>query len=509
MHKFYLYTVNKLKHTTWFVLHKVNELYYGVGVDKRGLSKPNGSNTLLSRRNDFISIYRDNLNYPQGITRTFEYKKYIKRFDSFVSSGGHLKDIFQAYRNRIKKKDNEEVGRINWVERNFDYVMPKQPGFNPTSFEYTWSIMNERIGVPLTRLMYARLNEYDPALPAENADLAEERIVLLSQMGQAIAFMSSYYFGFVNQWFDGSIDARNNYVRTRPTKEEVKAPKELTNHKFSNSIFPIGYSHKLKDHPRLFALNGSNITGIKRTIKKCILKHMSNFTNLYFYELDMNACHPQVFIQTGGKPTLDITKLRSIPLTESFFWDNLTLEFVTKTKIVKLVEKKPFRNAIKTSILAIMNGSSIGNKKHIVKRLKGKADKNGRSLLIYTSLLSDWLISLEICHVIKNVTTHWSRKKKVFPLGRKFSYASKDSPHKALTAIYCGVEVLALSYIVQYLLTVTPGILPLSLEGDGVLMASKERISRRKRRAICESISTLVLATIGMSFPMQITRIKG
>ena len=503
--KFYLLTSNKIKSGILFRLIRVNECYSIILMGNGFLKPADNQASSVEFKKKILGIYRDNLLPPPGIWRTLDHKKYNNNYNLYIQRKLFKSDLFDKYRNRRLRKENDQVGKISWIKRYG--MLPKQLLYNPLSFDCHWALMNRYLGIPLLDEMYINKTPYNPNQPNENNFIGERRLDILMRLGPLIGFFSSHYFGFINQWYDGILAVRKKRGDLDPedfVENDVQNPQEENDRHFFNSIFPTSFWHGLKNHPRLYPVNGNTVSALKRPLKEEILGRVKSFTGLSFYELDITACHWEVFIQTEGKERVVENQLNKLPIRNESYWDFLTARFIKDTNLLQLVPVIPFRKAIKRSILSVLNGAEIGKSEHLIEFLQGQTDSLGNSLLIYTQLLSTWLDSLEICKLIKKVTNNWIRNGYIYPFGREHTYADQDNPYKILTAIYCSVEVQAISYIVQYLTTCTPEIFPVAIEGDGLLIASKYPLSRSSMAAISRSLETLVLSTVGMKFSITI-----
>lgn len=494
---FYLYSNNKINAEIEFRVRKVNELYVLLIIDDLVIRKADGNEILAISKEVFLGTYVDNIFTSPSLGRTKGYNRYLKNCQTFYKNRWYKVDPFDQYRTYRTKKENKMVGTIDWLLRH--KIVPCQLAFNPISFDYLWLVLNQCVGLPLLGEMYVYVNAYHPLKPDPLGYMGERRSELTRKLGPIMGFFSSHYSGFVDQWLLAILSIRSPKPYALLSDYE-KRQKENTNMHFFKSIFPVNYSHGEKGHPRLFPENGLTLSVQKRSIKREMCLLLSLYTSLHFYELDIKGCHLQVFLQCQGKSRAEEAELSKIGLGQDSFWDTLTDKFFDEEGLDGLVPRAPFRRAIKRSILALLNGSRVANRKFLIKELKHLVDYQGNLLLMYVSLLEEFLLNLQVCHLIRHITSRWADSGFVYPQGMASRYINQDKPHRVLTAVYSGTESLALSYAIQYFLTCVPSCVPVSLEGDGLLIMSNSVISPSKARAICSSIRSLILATVGFDF---------
>ena len=434
-----------------------------------------------------------------------------KGFSDFVTHlerGKPEEEMFSLWLNDCETKaEKAYVGTVNWLTENKllakskKYPRDKREALGiepyrkrtPVDFDFMLSVMKKHVAIPLKKSTFIVEKPYNPRKQDNNCFHYQTRKRAVKGIGPVIHFMGGKASQWVQCWFEGLGSARHI---------DPYSKKLSMNHKFLGGFFPIGYRDNTNGHPRLLYKNYNNISTIKGSWRVTGASLWEQNTGLHLYSVDIGSAHARFFYWAiGGVKGVNNT---DGVLLDDNYWDRLTDQFL---KIMQLEEKlpfKPIRRLFKIGSLALMNGGSLRSKKNLLPAIKNKLDLTGAPIQWAISLITTYFVNLKSSIEIKIASKTLENGGMAWPMGSTQRYVKTEKPHQVLSAIYCGPEVLAMTHLVQVSLLEGVNLLPVALEMDGILVASKDALTNQELTNLSRIYDLVLLTVIGIHLPVTI-----
>ena len=456
----------------------------------------------IRQRNQVIEMigYRKN----EDIEKTD--KKDLEDISQYLAADSHKKEYFQLwFPSCTTKGERVYIGTVQWLMENLKWVkkgryppkLKKALGLHPykritpIAFEKHLGIMRHLIGKELKKNVYLIEKKYDPRHQDRRCFHYQARKNIVKNVGPLIHYMGKDASQWIHCWFEGLQIAR---------RKDPHSKKLFMNHKFMGAFFPIGYLDNQSMHPRLLYKNYNSISNIKGSWRKHSARLWEECTGLHLYSVDLTSAHARFFYWAISQRL----PVNNNALVTDSFWDNLANQFLNITQLRHKLPYKPIRKLFKIGSLALMNGGALNSRKNLMPAIKKKNDLENNPIKWSLPLISTYFSNLKSSIEIKKASKILENGGIIWPSGASQRYVKNSHPHRVLSAIYCGPELLALTHLVQISLMEGVGLLPMALEMDGLLVASKENLSDEQLENL-SNIYELVLTTIfGIALPVKI-----
>ena len=434
-----------------------------------------------------------------------------KGFSEFVThldKGKPEEEMFSLWLADCETKgERAYVGTANWLTENkllakskkYSRVKRVALGIEPyrkrtpVDFDLMLSIMKKHVANPLKGSTFIVEKPYNPRKQDSHCFHYQARKKAVKGVGPVVHFMGKEASQWAQCWFEGLGSARHIDPRSR---------KLSMNHKFLGGFFPIGYRDNTNGHPRLLYKNYNNISTIKGSWRVTGASLWEQNTGLHLYSVDIGSAHARFFYWAAS--SLKGVKKTDGVLLDDNYWDRLTDQFL---KIMQLEEKlpfKPMRRLFKVGSLALMNGGSLRSKKNLLPAIKDKLDLTGDPIQWTISLIATYFMNLKSSVEIKTASKALENGGIAWPMGSIQQYVKTEKPHQVLSAIYCGPEMLAMTHLVQVSLLEGVNLLPVALEMDGILVASKDVLSDQELTNLTRVYDLVLLTVLGIHLPVTI-----
>jgi hypothetical protein len=143
-------------------------------------------------------------------------------------------------------------------------------------------------------------------------------------------------------------EAKRLEMRQNPRKKGYF----FTNRDFSGRLVPESF-HRT-EAPRLAAY-GSTLYGMKKVLKRKILKSLSEYYNVTLIDFDFSAAHANIATKMQGPGQLHLKECVQSPT----FWNDRVTEIFPKVKKTSLpLDKKSCRATLKIMLYTSLNGGN-------------------------------------------------------------------------------------------------------------------------------------------------------
>ena len=432
----------------------------------------------------------------------------IKNFTEHIEGKEHESECFSLwYTDNIKKSEKAFIGTFNWLmdneykakEKEYPKKWKKALGLvprknsTPVDFDLFLGLMRSQVGNALKKSTFLIEKPYDPRRQDPRSFQYQARKRKIKEIGPIVHYMGAEHSHWIQCWYFGLKSAR---------EIDPLSKKLSLNHKFLGGLFPVGYRDNANGHPRLLFKNYNNISNMKGSWRISAASIWEQNTGLHLYTIDISSAHARFFYWAIS--SFEKIKKTSGVLLDDNFWDTLTAQFLKVMQIQYKLPYKPIRRMFKIGSLALMNGGALKSKKNLLPAIKGKLDLNGEPIKWSITLLATYFANLKSSVEIKIASKTLENSGIVWPMGSIQRYVKTDKPHQALSAIYCGPELLALTHLVQISLLEGIDLLPLSLEMDGLVVASQVILSEEELNNLENVFNVVLKAILGIHLPVKI-----
>lgn len=252
--------------------------------------------------------------------------------------------------------------------------------------------------------------------------------------------------------------------------------------------------------PRFTTSTSHTVRDAHKALRSEIYGRFSRNSGLFLYYSDLSSCHARVVMLFRSQANVPL-------LYKSFADKDLYLEIALQLKRevsgLKLVPDKLLLKIIKIKSLAMLNCGGLRTAKHInglVAQLYSKDSKEFKALMKVLLLA---LAELPIVKEFKLHRTFITSLSEVYTVTHGNKIISTGSRHILSSPVLCGVETLAITFLVEYFGTCNNRFLPLASIHDGVTWASQTELSFDELLVFHQSFSKFLQDKFQVPVPIE------
>lgn len=306
-----------------------------------------------------------------------------------------------------------------------------------------------------------------------------------------------FYFEQIYSVNVQTLVAKEAFKRLKEKLERTEGFKGGTGKKYFETkrsfgrLIPAFYQRT--QSPRLSA-PGNTFHGMKKDLLIEILIEFSIRDNFTFIDVDMSAAHSRIAKYLLGDPE----SVMGLSLNDINFWEtqvNTLKEIYIRGGLE--VPPKIIKKILKVGLYTSLNGGNPVSDARLNDNITLNAGeflfsigvaKDNLQNSSFWSLTKEMLLSFQLIREVKNLNLKcafkdFDDKYKVYTLDRTSPYEI-DSPHKGISRVLQGFEVVLLSILLYDVISLK--LLPISLDHDGILLMAPNSTDPQQ---VCEKLS--------------------
>lgn len=334
---------------------------------------------------------------------------------------------------------------------------------------------------------------YEPTRFCEFSISGEEMVGETLKVSPNFMFYFEKYYPVPVQ----SLIAKETFERQKENLEKTKGFKGGSGKKYFETkrsfgrLIPAFYQRT--NSPRLSA-PGNTFHGMKKDLLVEILRDFSLRESFTFIDVDMSAAHSRIAKYLLGDPE----SVMGLSLNDANFWEtqvNALKEIYLRGGLE--VPPKIIKKILKVGLYTSLNGGNPISEARLNDNLTLNAGdylfsigvaKENLNDSSFWNLTKEMLLSFQLINEVKNLNLKCSFKDyddqyKVYTLDRTSPYVI-DSPHKGISRVLQGFEVVLLSILLYDVISLK--LLPVSLDHDGILLMAPNSTDPKQ---FCEKLS--------------------